>query len=73
MDIRPKTTKDAAGILNFVAPRSRFMVRASRIVRLPEMAMVVDTITQADHIGMILIRVLRSSTSSTLHSFHDFL
>jgi hypothetical protein len=64
------TRNDPAGILK-CGPRCLFMVRAWRTVRLLIIAIVVLNKIPLDHSGMILIRVLRSSTSSTVHSHRE--
>lgn len=62
--------KEPAGILK-CGPRCRSMVRTWTIARLLSTPMVVLKRMLLDHNGMILNRVLRSSTSSTVQSFHD--
>lgn len=68
---RTKTTNEPAGIEKR-GPRCRSMDRAWRIVRLFRTPIGVLMKMVEDQIGKILIRVLRSSTCSTVHSLHGF-
>ncbi|PON64328.1 hypothetical protein TorRG33x02_273500 [Trema orientale] len=70
VDMRLETRNVPAGIL--MEPKCLSMVRAWTVERLLTMAMVMLRRIPVDHSGMILITFLRSSTSSTVHNFHDF-
>lgn len=67
---RLKTRNDAAGILKW-DPRCRFMVKAWSIVRLLKIPIAVPNKIPVDQSGIILSRLLRSATSSMIHSLHD--
>ena len=67
---RLKTANEPAGIMN-CGPRCLSIVRAWSMKRLVEIPIGVPKNIPVDHSGMIFIRVLRSSTSLTVHSFHD--
>lgn len=68
---RLNTMIEAAGILK-CGPRCLSMVRAWSTVRLLKMPIGVLRKMPVDHSGMIFIRALRSSTSLTVHSVHEF-
>ena len=65
-----KSRNVPAGILKW-GPRYRSMVSAWRVTRLEKLPIEIPKKIPVDHNGIIRIRVLRSSTSSTVHSFHD--
>ena len=68
---RLKTRNELAWIVK-CGPRCLSIVRAWSIKRLLVIPIGVLRKMPVDHSGMIFIRVLRSSTSLTVHSFHDF-
>jgi hypothetical protein len=67
-----KSRNEPAGILKW-EPRCQFMVRAWRVMRLLKVPIEALKKMPVDHNGMILIRVLRASTSSMVQSLHDLL
>nr|GMD64492.1 hypothetical protein MIMGU_mgv1a014916mg [Ipomoea batatas] len=69
---KTKTTIEPAGMWKW-RPRWRSIVKAWRIDKLRFIAIGVDKNMAVDHSGKILIMVLKSSTSLTLHNLHCFL
>ena len=67
-----KSRNEPTGILKW-EPRCQFMVRACRVMRLLKVLIEALKKMPVDHNGMILIRVLRASTSSMVQSLHDLL
>lgn len=70
VDMRLKNRNVPAEIL--MEPKCLSMVKAWTVERLLTMAIVMLKRMPVDHSGMILSTFFRSSTSSTVHKFHDF-
>lgn len=70
-DISVKIMKEAGGIWKLKVKKCVFIDRAWRTDKLANVPIDMLVKRPADQIGIKFIRVFRSSTSSTVHVFHD--